>query len=78
MEQGSRSLLIILCVALALGALVVGINPSYRHAMVAIWKGQPADSPIWKSNAEYYPDVALPALPAPEAATAPVSTEIIP
>lgn len=64
MEQGSRSLLVILCVALLLGAVVVGVHPAYRKALVAIAKGQPAESPIWKANKDYYPDVSLPDAPA--------------
>ena len=69
MEQGSRTLLIILCAALLLGALVVGFNPAYRQAFLSIAKGRPAESPIWKSNSQYYPDIALsaPAAAAPEA-----------
>jgi len=53
-------LLIILGVALLLGALVIGFNPSYRQALVAIFDGRPTESPIWQSNIEYYPDVSLP------------------
>jgi hypothetical protein len=60
MEKGPTTLLIILGVALLLGALIIGFNPSYRQAFVAILNGTPAESPIWKSNIEYYPDVSLP------------------
>lgn len=60
MEQGSKTLLIILGVALLLGVLVIGFNPAYRQAFLAIARGQPAESPIWKSNIAYYPDVTLP------------------
>lgn len=70
MEQGSKTLLIILGVALLLGALVIGFNPSYRLAFLAIARGQPAESPIWKSNSEYYPDVALPAAAASRSSAA--------
>ncbi len=76
MEQGSRSLLIILCVALLLGAVVVGVHPAYRKALVSIAKGQPAESPIWKANKDYYPDVSLPDAPAASpAADAPADAE---
>lgn len=74
MEQGSKTLLTILAVALLVGALVVAFNPAYRQALLAIARGEPAESPIWKSNRDYYPDVALPA-PAPAAAPAPLSPE---
>ncbi len=60
MEQGSKTLLIILGSALLLGALVIGFNPSYRQAFLDIARGQPAESPLWQSNIEYYPDVTLP------------------
>lgn len=61
MEQGSKTLLIILCLALLLGGVVVGFNPSYRQAFLAIARGRPAESPIWQSNSQYYLDIALPA-----------------
>lgn len=72
MEQGSKTLLIILGVALLFGALVIGFNPSYRQALLALVHGQPADSPIWKSNLAYYPDIAL---PAPAGSPAPADRE---
>jgi len=61
MEHGSRFLLIILGSALLLGALVVTFNPAYRQAFMAQIHHDPADSPIWESNREYYPDITLPA-----------------
>jgi hypothetical protein len=70
MEQGARSLLIILGVALVAGAIVIAAHPAYRQAFFSILNGTPAESPIWQSNAEYYPDIALdsssPAPAAPE------------
>ena len=70
MEQGSETLLIILGVALLLGALVIGFIPSYRQAFLAIARGRPADSPIWKSNIAYYPDITLPAAASAETSAA--------
>ena len=72
MEQGAKSLLMILGVALLLGAVVIGVNPSYRKALASIWEGRPAESPILQSNAAYYPDVSLEgaASAGPEAADA--------
>ena len=66
MEQGAKSLLVILCVALVMGAGVIAVKPSYREAFTAIVKGEPEASPIWTSNAAYYPDIQLeaPAVPA--------------
>jgi acyl-CoA synthetase (AMP-forming)/AMP-acid ligase II len=61
MEQGSKTLLITLVTALLMGALVVALNPAYRQAFFALVRGEPAASPIWTSNRDYYPDVALPA-----------------
>ncbi len=70
MEQGSKSLLIILCSALVLGAVVVGFHPAYRNALLAIARGRPAESPLWQSNRDYYPDVSLPEAPAEAAPSA--------
>ena len=75
MEQGSKTLLIILATALLIGALVVAFNPSYRQAFLSQISGAPADSPIWKSNADYYPDVVLAAASKPAPTAAPISTE---
>ncbi|MDD2239685.1 MAG: hypothetical protein PHO14_05390 [Kiritimatiellae bacterium] len=61
MEQGSKTLLIILVAALLMGGLVIAFNPAYRQAFVCLLRGDPASSPIWTSNRDYYPDVALPA-----------------
>lgn len=72
MEQGARSLLIILGVALVAGAIVIGAHPAYRQAFFSILNGTPAESPIWQSNAEYYPDISLDsASPAPESPNSP-------
>ena len=68
MEHGAKSLLIILCIALVMGAVVVGVKDSYRNAFLAMWRGTPAESPIWQDNAAYYPDIQLPAPPPAESA----------
>jgi hypothetical protein len=60
MDQGSKKLAIILGIALLLGAVVVAFSPAYRQAFICIVKGQPDQSPIWKSNIDYYPDIVLP------------------
>ena len=72
MEQGAAKLAKILAFALLLGIAVTAFHPAYRNAFLAIARGQPEESPIWKSNAEYYPDIALygPATPAAAAAPA--------
>ena len=70
MEQGSRTLMIILGTALLLGALVVGFNPAYRKAFLALLDGKPAESPIWQSNRDYYTEIVL---PAPDTADAPAA-----
>lgn len=67
MEQGSKTLLIILVTALLMGGLVIAFNPAYRQAFFCLLRGDPAGSPIWTSNREYYPDIALP-VAAPTAA----------
>ena len=60
MEQGAAKLAKILAFALLLGIAVTAFNPAYRQAFLALVRGTPAESPIWKSNLEYYPDIALP------------------
>lgn len=65
MERGAKALSIMLLLALALGALIIAVNPMYRQAAIAMWKGEPEKSPIWISNLEYYPDVTLVGRPAP-------------
>lgn len=71
MEQGAAKLAKILAFALLLGVAVTAFNPAYRQAFLAIARGQPEESPIWKSNAEYYPDITLTGQPAAAPATAP-------
>ena len=60
MEQGAKNLLRILLVALLIGVAVIAIKPAYRQALAALIHSTPAESPIWQSNAAYYPDIALP------------------
>ncbi len=64
MEQGAAKLAKILAFALLLGVAVTAFNPAYRQAFLAIVRGHPEESPIWKSNLEYYPDIVLPGQPA--------------
>ncbi len=75
MEQGAAKIAKMLAFAILLGVAITAFNPHYRQAFLAIARGQPQDSPIWKSNLEYYPDIVLPGQPtasaAPGAATEP-------
>ena len=71
MEQGAAKLAKILAFALLLGIAVTAFNPAYRQAFLAIARGEPEESPLWKSNAEYYPDIVVPGQPTPAAAVAP-------
>ena len=59
MERGARAIAIMLIVALVLGTFIVLIQGDYRESFRKIWKGRPADAPIWNSNADYYPAVDL-------------------
>ena len=75
MEQGAAKLAKILAFALLLGVMVTAFNPAYRQAFLAMARGKPAESPIWKSNIEYYPDITLPGQPIPVSPTdAPATT----
>ena len=73
MEQGAAKLAKILAFALLLGVAVTAFNPAYRQAFLAIARGQPAESPIWKSNLAYYPDIVLAGQPAYVTPTAPAT-----
>ncbi len=75
MEQGSKTLLLILATALLMGALVVAFNPAYRQTFLAQLRGEPAASLIWKSNREYYPAIAPPTAGDGPAAPAPSPAE---
>jgi len=59
MERGAKTLLYILIGSLVIGALVVASVPVYRRTALAIWHGEPAQSPIWRSNQAYYTEVQL-------------------
>lgn len=78
MEQGAKSLLVILCVALAVGAGVIAVKPSYREAFSAIARGEPQASPIWESNKAYYPDIQLEAAAGEKADAGAVDGEPVP
>lgn len=62
--QGSKKVLGVLGFALLLGVPVIAFNSAYRQAFLSIVRGRPAESLIWKSNLDYYPNVSLPAAPA--------------
>ncbi|MBU0676513.1 MAG: hypothetical protein KJ626_00215 [Verrucomicrobia bacterium] len=59
MERGAKAVVVILAVAVILGTLIMIFNPAYRGAFAAHLKSTPEDSPIWKSNTDYYPNVGL-------------------
>ena len=73
MEQGAAKLAKILAFALLLGIAVTAFNPAYRQAFLALVRGKPAESPIWKSNLDYYPDIALPGQTASATVAAPAA-----
>ena len=64
MEQGAAKIAKMLAFAILLGIAITAFNPHYRQAFLAIARGTPQESPIWKSNLEYYPDIILPGMPA--------------
>ena len=63
MEQGAAKIAKMLAFAILLGIAITAFNPHYRQAFLAIARGQPQESPIWKSNLAYYPDLVLPGMP---------------
>jgi len=59
MEQGAKTILTLLGVSLALGLLVIALNPDYRRAALCCFEGKPEASPIWRSNESYYDTLGL-------------------
>ena len=59
MEKGARVLVIIMAVALVLGGLVVAVSSAYRQSIRLTFQGNPQETPIWRSNAAYYPQGTL-------------------
>jgi hypothetical protein len=59
MERGVKVLVRILVGAMLMGSLVIALHPEYRSAFQALLRGDPASSPIWQSNAEYYREVSF-------------------
>lgn len=57
METNARWLMWILLAALALGAAAIALTPAYRRSLAALARGRPAESPIWQTNRDFYPDV---------------------
>ncbi len=60
MERGAQALVKVLGAALLFGGLVLAFHPGYRAALLAVWRGEPAASPVWDSNRAYYPMIGLP------------------
>ncbi len=59
MERGAQALIKVLGAALLFGALVLAFHPGYRAALAALWRGEPATSPVWNANQTYYPMIGL-------------------
>lgn len=58
MERGVTALVRILIVAVLLGLLVIIFHPAYRGTARAMLRSRVEESPIWKSNADYYREVS--------------------
>jgi hypothetical protein len=59
MEKGAKAILFILLFALVTGALVTWWHPAFSESWRALREGRPEASPIWISNADYYPEIAI-------------------
>ena len=59
MERGAQALIKALAAALLFGGLVLAFHPDYRAALKAVWRGAPAESPVWAANENYYSLVGL-------------------
>ena len=52
-----RKILWLVAVTTLVGLLVIALNPDYREAMRSALRGRPGDSPIWRTNARFYPAI---------------------
>lgn len=59
MEKGAKAILFILLFALVTGALVTWLHPVFSESWTALREGRPETSPIWRSNTDYYPGIAI-------------------
>lgn len=59
MERGAKALVKIMLAAMLFGVAVIVFHPSYRAAFLALWRGEPAASPVWQSNAAYYTEIGV-------------------
>ncbi|MBU4461212.1 MAG: hypothetical protein KJ579_11635 [Verrucomicrobia bacterium] len=63
MERGAQQLVKIMAAAMLFGIVVMALRPEYRAAVAALWQGKPESSPVWISNAAYYPGIPWTAEP---------------
>lgn len=59
MEKGAKAIIFILLFALIAGALVIWLHPVFSESWRALREGRPETSPVWVSNADYYPEITL-------------------
>jgi len=57
MDKVGKTIAIMLIAAFAVGIVVILVRPTYRQTAVDIIKGESTNSPIWRSNEGYYPDL---------------------
>ncbi len=55
MEKGAKALAYMLLAALVAGVVITFAHPAYRKTAWLTLKGEVRQSPIWQSNADYYP-----------------------
>ena len=55
LDKGARALVQLLMWALLVGTVVIAVQPAYRAAFLSMLRGgSDEDSPIWRTNANYY------------------------
>ncbi len=59
MEEGAKTLTVMLIISLILGLFVVAVHPQYRQTAVSFFRGEREQSALWNSNRSYYPEVRL-------------------
>ena len=57
MERGAQALVKMMLASLLLGLVVLFVHPDYRAAFAALRRGEPEQSPVWKTNERYYSEI---------------------
>jgi hypothetical protein len=57
MDKLAKSIVIMILGAFVLGLIVIVANPLYRRTALEFWRGSTTNTPIWRANEDYYPEI---------------------